>query len=156
MSRGSSSLLQAVQCEETELGLDSPPQGGSLAWLASWHDWSSGGSLGGRVMGQRSQFLWASSDSVLGCSSPLPDASHLSMPTPRTVTGVEQILHKYRDFLYPLTPHVHSFSLNQHPLLRGTFVPNDEPTLICHHHSKSTVYIRVHLVLYILWAWKKV
>ena len=46
--------------------------------------------------------------------------------------------------IHPLTPRTHSLPISNIPQYSGTFFTTDEPTLTCHHHPESIVYIPIY------------
>lgn len=73
----------------------------------------------------------------------------------RAVLGPQQNQAEGMEFFCtpPVPTHVQPPPISASPA-EGTFVTTNEYTLTHQSHPESTIYIRVHLVLYILWVSK--
>ena len=59
-------------------------------------------------------------------------------------------------FPIPPSPHMHSLCHYQNPHQSGPLVTTVKPTLTCHNHPKSTVYLRIYFWCYIIHRFRQI
>lgn len=70
---------------------------------------------------------------------------------------ITKLSERQGDFLYTTYPHTYIVSpITSIPHQSVMFVITDEPPMTHDYHSKSIVYIRIHLQWYLLWVWTNV